>query len=78
MGKRDAAHAVRRVFPYDLAAVRASLDDLAANFQLPVHQGAVAYASQMRVDYPDQDETTLRADAVAAVREFHRTLYPAP
>jgi len=31
----------------------------------------------MRVDYPEQIEATLRADAVAAVREFHRTLYPA-
>lgn len=75
-GPRAAAHAVRETFPEDLGSVRTSLDDLAANFQLPRHQGPVAYAAQMRVDYPEQDEATLRADAVAAVREFRRTLYP--
>jgi hypothetical protein len=77
-GPREAAYAVRKAFPDDLAAVRTSLDDLAANFQLPAHQGPSAYAAQMRVDYPEQVEATLRADAVAAVREFHRTLYRAP
>jgi hypothetical protein len=71
-------HRVCSAFPDDLAAVRTSLDDLAANFQLPAHQRPSAYALQMRVDYPEQVEATLRADAVAAVREFHRTLYLAP
>jgi hypothetical protein len=74
-GPREAGHAVRKAFPDDLAAVRSSLDDLAANFQLPAHQGPSAYAAQMRVDHPEQVEATLRADAVAAVRAFHRTLY---
>lgn len=37
----------------------------------PSAQGPQAYATQMRVDHPGLDETTLLADAVLAVEEFH-------
>ena len=34
-----------------------------------------AYARQMLLDHPDLDATTLAADAVLSVGEFHRTLF---
>lgn len=78
-GPRAAACAVRDAFPAELAgAVRTALDDLAANFELPGNQGPRAYASQMLVEHPELDGTTLQADAVLAVDEFYRTLFPGP
>ncbi|HWO17383.1 MAG TPA: hypothetical protein VNO30_01360 [Kofleriaceae bacterium] len=59
-------------------AVRTALDDLAANFEAPGTQGPRAYASQMLVDHPELDGATLQADAVLAVDEFHRALFPRP
>lgn len=78
-GPRAAAIAVRARFADDLAGpVRTALDDLAANFQLPGHQGPEAYASQMLVDHPDLESAVLRTDAILAVDEFYRTLFPSP
>jgi hypothetical protein len=71
-GPRAAAAAVRERFGDELGgSIRTALDDLLANFQSPSAQGPQAYATQMRVDHPDLDETTLLADAVLAVEEFH-------
>lgn len=55
-------------------AIRTALDDLLANFELPDAQGPDAYVSQMMSDHEDMDESTLRADAVTAVSEFHTAL----
>ncbi len=75
-GVDAAAKAVRAAFQPDLiGAVRTSLDDLAANFQEPHHQGPVAYATQMLVDHPELDRDTLLADAVVAVASFHDQLF---
>lgn len=57
-------------------AIRTALDDLIANFELPDAQGPDAYVSQMTSDHEDMDESTLRADAVTAVHEFHGVLFP--
>jgi Nucleotidyl transferase AbiEii toxin, Type IV TA system len=73
---RAAAAAVRRTFAGDLVgAMRTALDDLAANFASTKNQGPEAYASQMHIDHPELTETTLRADAVLAVIEFHTSLF---
>jgi hypothetical protein len=78
-GPRAAALAVRDTFRHELVgAVRTALDDLAANFELPGNQGPRAYASQMLVDHPELAAPTLQADAVLAVEEFYRTLFPGP
>lgn len=78
-GPSPAAEAVLATFRSDLVgAVGTALSDLRANFESPVHQGAIAYASQMLVDHPDLSETTLRADAVLAVREFLDLLSASP
>jgi hypothetical protein len=75
-GPRAAAAAVRGTFIDDLVGgMRTALDDLVANFGSPTNQGPEAYASQMRLDHPDLAETTLRADAVLAVAEFHTLLF---
>ena len=66
---------MRRKFMDELEGVRTTLDDLAANFAEPGHQGPEAYASQMHIDHPDVAEPTLRADAVLAVTEFHRSVF---
>jgi len=73
---RAAAAAVRRTFAGDLVgAMRTALDDLAANFASTTNQGPEAYASQMHIDHPELASTTLRADAVLAVIEFHTSLF---
>jgi hypothetical protein len=78
-GPRAAARAVHDAFPGELVgAVRTALDDLAANFEAPGNQGPRAYASQMLVDHPELDGATLQADAVLAIDEFHRALFPRP
>ena len=56
------------------AAARTALDDLAANCATPDAQGTRAYVRQMRVDHPELDLTTLTADAILAIGEFHRGL----
>lgn len=78
-GPRAAANVVSARFTDALVgSVRTALDELAANFAHPGAQGPAAYASQMLVDHPDLDGRMLRADAVLAVEEFHRSLFPAP
>jgi hypothetical protein len=74
-GVEAAAQAVLAKFKRDLSAMRRTLDELESNFRGPSDQGAEAYAEQMRLDHPDRDEATLRADAVLAVASFHRTLF---
>jgi len=77
-GPRAAAGRVSATFADALlGSARTSLDELAANFAHTAAQGSAAYASQMLADHPDLDERTLRADAVLAVEEFYRTLFPA-
>jgi hypothetical protein len=73
-GPGAAADAVKARFSADLARVRTALDDLAANFAGAGAQGPQAYVSQMVVDHPELDRTTLAADAVVAIDEFYRTL----
>ncbi|MGH9025729.1 MAG: hypothetical protein ACRDWD_06375 [Acidimicrobiia bacterium] len=54
--------------------MRTALDDLAANFQSPTARGPRAYAAQILLDHPELDETTVLADAVLAVEQFHAAL----
>jgi len=54
--------------------VQTAFDDLLANFATPDAQGPSAFASQMLVDHPGEDESQLRADAVLAVRTLHAGL----
>ena len=75
-GAAAAARRTGELFSRELEGpIRTALDDLLANFELPDAQGPAAYASQMSADHGDMDETTLRADAVTAVREFHAILF---
>jgi hypothetical protein len=75
-GPRAAAQAVLSTFRADLVgATRTGLNELRGNFESPANQGPVAYASQIILDHPELSETTLRADAVLAVREFHDVLF---
>lgn len=74
-GPIEAAEAVIARFEGDLAGLRATLDDLRANFADPAAQGPQAYARQMLLDHSDVDRTTLLADAVVAVVAFHDRLY---
>lgn len=69
-GPADAARAVHRLFSADLPGVRSAIDDLAANFADVDAQGALAYADQIAIDYPETDRVTSLADAVTAVSEF--------
>lgn len=74
-GPIEAAEAVIARFGDELAGLRATLDDLRANFADPAAQGPQAYAWQMLLDHADVDRTTLLADAVVAVAAFHDRLY---
>jgi hypothetical protein len=76
-GPTPAASAVRKSFERDLPTVRSALDDLAGNFATPDAQGPQAYVAQMTLDHPGLDPKVLAADAVLAVREFHRLLWSA-
>jgi hypothetical protein len=74
-GPEEAAKAILARFPDELVGgTRTALDDLSANFMDTGSQGSQAYADQMMVDYPDLDRGTLAADAVVAVKTFHRLL----
>ena len=74
-GPAAEAETVRNRFGSKFSAERTTLDDLLANFATNDAQGSQAYVRQMLVDHPDLDATTLAADAVLAVGEFHRTLF---
>jgi len=74
-GPSAAADAVRGHFGDEIVgSIRTALDDLVANFASPSAQGPQGYASQMLVDHPELGETTLLADAVVGVGEFHSAL----
>ena len=75
-GPSTAAAKVRERFADDLHAIHTALDDLRANFEAPNAQGAQAYVRQMRIDHPELDPVSLAADAVVAVQEFLRSLWP--
>ena len=73
-GPSAAAELVQDRFTDEIGAVATALNDLRANFETPDAQGPRAYVQQMRTDHPGLDPTTLAADAVLAVGEFHRSL----
>ena len=73
-GPAAAATLVRERFADDLRSVQTALDDLRANFDGPAAQGSRAYVRQMLIDHPELDPPSLAADAVLAVRQFHRSL----
>ena len=75
-GPSAAAAQVRDRFPNDLSAIHTAFNDLRANFADPTAQGAQAYVRQMQIDHPELDPVSLAADAVVAVQEFHRSLWP--
>jgi hypothetical protein len=76
-GPAAAARAVLERFGAELTgAMRTALDDLHANFAMPDAQGPRAYVSQILLDYPELDQTTVAADAIVAVDTFHRILFP--
>lgn len=66
--------AVKAAFGSVLPESKSALIDLRANFEEPGHPGPVAYADQVLLDHPDQDESQLRADAVLFVTRFCDTL----
>ena len=75
-GPAAAGATVLARFGNDLVgSIRTALDDLAANFNSPNAQGPRAYATQLLIDHPELDETTVLADAVLAVEEFHAGLF---
>ena len=69
-GPEEAAQRVLELFGDELGLVRSAVVDLEANFDVPSAQGPEAYADQLLVDHPDEDDATLRADAVLAVESF--------
>lgn len=73
-GPSVAATRVRAVFGDEIDAIATAFDDLRANFAVIDAQGPRAYARQMLIDHPGLDPTTLAADAVLAIDEFHRGL----
>ncbi len=75
-GPLEAGELVLRRFGSELETMRTSLDDLMSNFETVDAQGPEAYSSQILVDHPDQDEVSLRADAVTAVAQFWDLLQP--
>ena len=75
-GPSAAAAQVRDRFPDDLSAIHTAFNDLRANFADPTAQGVQAYVRQMQIDHPELDPVSLAADAVVAVQEFHRSLWP--
>jgi Nucleotidyl transferase AbiEii toxin, Type IV TA system len=75
-GPEAAADRVRAKFGEELTgAIRSALDDMRGNFADVTSQGPIAYAEQMLIDHPELDLTTLRADAVVAVVDFHDRLF---
>ncbi len=76
-GVDEAAEAIRATFgPELVGSTKTALDDLAANFEKPSDHGPEAYASQLTLDHPEEEEATARADAVAAIGTLHRLLFP--
>lgn len=73
-GPSVAATRVRDRFGDEIDGVATAFDDLRANFAVIDAQGPQAYVRQMLIDHPDLDPTTLAADAVLAIEEFHRGL----
>lgn len=74
-GVNAAANRVLAIFGSELVGpIRTALDDLRDNFGHSKSQGPNAYADQMVLDHPDLDATTLRAEAVTAVDQFHSQL----
>ncbi len=75
-GPQAAATRVTDLFSEVLGgSIRTALDDLLANFHTTSAQGPQAYASQMMQDHPELTALVATADAVAAVREFHATVF---
>jgi hypothetical protein len=70
-GPEAAARAVLEKFGADARAFQTTLDDLHANFADRDAQGPQAYASQMLIDHPELERTTLLADAVVSVQAFY-------
>ena len=75
-GPEQATEAVVEQFGRERDSMRSSLDDLLANFANPDAQGPRAYAGQMRIDHPELEDATLRADAVVAIQTFHSAMFP--
>lgn len=75
-GSRQAAETVIAKFDAERPNMRTAMDDLMANFADPTVQGPTAYAQQMRIDHPELDDATLRADAVVSMQIFYRMLFP--
>lgn len=75
-GPREAAETVIAKFDDERSSMRTAMDDLMANFANPTVQGPTAYAQQMRIDHPELDDATLRADAVVSMQTFYRMLFP--
>lgn len=75
-GVEGASETVLKRFQDKLASMKIVFDDLVGNFENPECQGPRAYAEQMLMDHPEEDQATLKADAVLAVKKFYSTLYP--
>ncbi len=73
-GASVAATLVLDRFGDEIDAIKTAFDDLWANFAVIGAQGPRAYAEQMRIEHPEIDPTTLAADAVLAMEEFHQCL----
>ena len=73
-GPRPAVRRVLDTFGADLVGLTTALQDLAANFSDPRAQGPTAYAEQFGIDHPDEDSSTLAADALVAVETFCQAL----
>ncbi len=70
-GPRAAAKKVLEKFGAELdGAPSTALHELAANFADQAAQGTRAYVSQMLVDHPHLEASTVAADAILAVRTF--------
>jgi len=72
LGGLDAAiQRVISVFPNILGGpARTWLTELNTNFSDPQSQGVEAYVSQMSIDHPELDPSTLSGDAILAVSTF--------
>ena len=73
-GPQAAVQLVLDTFGADLGGLTTALQDLAANFSDPRAQGPTAYAEQFGIDHPDEDSSTLAADALVAVETFCQAL----
>jgi hypothetical protein len=70
-GPREAADAINRGgLRLAIGELRSTLLEIGERYRTPNAVGPSSYAAQMRLVEPDFEEAELRADAVAAVREF--------